>query len=122
MRKQLGVTLSGLIFWLALVAFVGLMAAKLLPAYIEFFSVKKIFATMEKAGEMQGTVAEIRKAYDRRNAIEDVKNVQGSDLEIQRGPGGETVVTASWSAKVPMVYNASACLDFFVSTDKSQSQ
>ena len=122
MRKQQGVSLSGLIFWLALLGFLGVMAAKLLPAYIEFFAVKKIFATMEKAGELQGTVAEIRKAYDRRNAIEDVKNVQGSDLEIARGPGGETVVTAAWSAKVPMVYNASACLDFVVSTDKSQSQ
>lgn len=122
MRKQQGVSLSGLIFWLALLGFLGVMAAKLLPAYIEFFAVKKIFATMEKAGEMQGTVSEIRKAYDRRNAIEDVKNVQGSDLEIARGPGGETVVTAAWSAKVPMVYNASACLDFVVSTDKSQSE
>jgi hypothetical protein len=122
MRKQQGVSLSGLIFWLALLGFLGVMAAKLLPAYIEFFAVKKIFATMEKAGELQGTVGEIRKAYDRRNAIEDVKNVQGSDLEIARGPGGETVVTAAWSAKVPMVYNASACLDFVVSTDKSQSQ
>ena len=50
MRKQQGISLTGLIFWLAIVAFVGLMAAKLLPAYIEFFAVKKIFATMEKAG------------------------------------------------------------------------
>jgi len=122
MRKQHGVSLTGLIFWLAILGFLGIMASKLLPAYIEYFAVKKIFATMEKAGEMQGTVSEIRKAYDRRNAIEDVKNVQGQDLEIQRGPGGETVVTATWSAKVPMVYNASACLDFVVSTDKSQPQ
>ena len=122
MRKQHGVSLTGLIFWLAILGFLGIMASKLLPAYIEYFAVKKIFATMENAGEMKGTVGEIRKAYDRRNAIEDVKNVQGQDLEIQRGPGGETVVTATWSAKVPMVYNASACLDFVVSTDKSQPQ
>jgi hypothetical protein len=122
MRKQHGVSLTGLIFWLAVIGFLGVMGAKLLPSYIEYFAVKKIFATMENAGEMKGTVGEIRKAYDRRNAIEDVKNVQGSDLEIARGPGGDTVVTASWSSKVPMVYNVSACLDFYVSTDKSASQ
>jgi len=118
MRKQQGVSLTGLIFWLALLGFVGVLAAKLLPAYIEFLSVKKIFATMENAGEMKGTVSEIRRAYDRRNAIEDVKNVQGSDLEISRGSGGEPVVTAAWSTKIPMVYNISACLDFVVTTEK----
>jgi len=118
MRKQHGVSLTGLIFRLALIGFVGLMAAKMLPAYIEFFAVKKIFATMENAGEMKGTVAEIRKAYDRRNAIEDVKNVQGADLEISRAGGGETVVTAAWSTKIPMVSNVNACLDFLVTTEK----
>jgi len=116
MRKQHGVSLTGLIFWLGLLAFLGVMAAKLLPAYIEYFAVKKIFATMENAGE--GTVGEIRKAYDRRNAIEDVKNVQGADLEIARGAGGDTVVTAAWSTKVPLVSNANACLDFVVTTEK----
>jgi len=118
MRKQHGVSLTGLIFWLAILGFLGIMASKLLPAYIEYFAVKKIFATMENAGEMKGTVGEIRKAYDRRNAIEDVKNVQGSDLEIARGAGGETVVTAAWSTKVPLVSNANACLDFVVTTEK----
>jgi hypothetical protein len=118
MRKQQGVSLTGLIFWLALLGFVGVMASKLLPAYIEYFAVKKIFVTMENAGEMKGTVGEIRKAYDRRNAIEDVKNVQGADLEITRGSGGEPVVTAAWSTKIPMVSNANACLDFVVTTEK----
>jgi Domain of unknown function (DUF4845) len=118
MRKQHGVSLTGLILWLAVLGFLGVMAAKLLPSYIEYFAVKKIFATMENAGEMKGTVGEIRKAYDRRNAIEDVKNVQGSDLEISRGAGGETVVSAIWSAKVPLVSNANACLDFVVTTEK----
>jgi hypothetical protein len=121
MRKQHGVSLSGLIFWLAILGFIGVMAAKLLPSYIEYFAVKKIFATMENAGEMKGPVNEIRRAYDRRNAIEDVKSVQGSDLDIARGAGGDTVVTAAWSAKVPLVANINACLDFYVSTDKSAS-
>jgi hypothetical protein len=117
MRKQQGVSLVGLIVWLAALAFFGLMAAKLLPAYMEYFSVKKMFAQMEAQGDTKGTVGEIRKSFDRRNAIEDVKNVEGKDLEISKA-GGETVVTATWSAKVPLVGNASACLDFVVTTEK----
>ena len=117
MRKQHGVSLMGLIITLALLGFFGVMAAKLLPAYMEYFSVKKMFAAMEQAGDTKGTVYDIRKSFDRRNAIEDVKNVEGKDLEITKS-GGETVVTAAWSAKVPLVGNASACLDFVVTTEK----
>jgi hypothetical protein len=100
---------------LALVGFFGILAAKLMPSYIEYTSVRKIFAAMEKNGETNGTPNEIRRAYDRRNAIEDVKNVQGRDLEV-RNQGGETIVSADWSVKVPLVGNISACIDFSVST------
>jgi hypothetical protein len=117
MRKQLGVSLSGAIFWMVIIAFVGVMASKLLPAYIDFFAVKKIFAAMEQNGDTKGTVASIRDAFDRRNAIEDVKAVAGRDLDISKA-GGETVVTAAWSQKVPLFNNLSACMDFVVTTEK----
>ena len=117
MRKQRGVSLMGAIFWMAIIAFTGVMAAKLLPAYIDYFAVKKMFAAMEQNGETKGSVANIRDAYDRRNAIEDVKAVNGRDLDISKA-GGETVVTAAWSQKVPLFNNLSACMDFVVTTEK----
>jgi hypothetical protein len=117
MRKQRGVSVIGLIVILSLLGFFGVMAAKLLPSYVEYFSVKKIFATMENAGETKGTVRDIRKAFDLRNAIEDVKAVKGEDLEITK-EGGETIVSANWSVKIPLVQNLSACVDFSVTTAK----
>jgi hypothetical protein len=117
MRKQRGVSLMGAVFWMAIIAFTGVMAAKLLPAYIDYFAVRKMFAAMEQNGETKGTVANIRDAYDRRNAIEGVKALTGRDLEISKA-GGETVVTAMWSQKVPLFNNLSACMDFVVTTEK----
>jgi hypothetical protein len=117
MRHQRGMSLTNLIVGLGLLAFFGVMAAKIVPAYIEFYQVKKIFAAMEQGGDFNGTVSEIRNAYNRRNTIEDVKSVQGNDLEVTKG-GGETVVTATWAVKVPLIYNASACLDFSVTNAK----
>jgi hypothetical protein len=117
MRKQRGVSLTGAIFWMAIIGFTGVMAAKLLPAYIDYFAVRKMFAAMEQNGETKGTVAHIRDAYDRRNAIEDVKAVVGRDLDISKA-GGETVVTAAWSQKVPLFSNLNACMDFVVTTEK----
>jgi len=115
MGKQRGVSLTGLIITLAILAFLAVMGAKLLPAYIEYFAVRKIFAAMVQNGDTKGTVPEIRRAYDTRNAIEDVKSVQGRDLEVTK-EGGEAVVTANWSVKIPLVANVSACIDFTVTT------
>jgi hypothetical protein len=117
MRKQYGISLMNLIVGLAVVGFLGVMAAKLLPAYTEYFSVKKILAAMDQAGDLKGTVGEIRRNFDKRNAIEDVKSILSDDLEVTKD-GGETVVSASWSVRVPMVSNINACLDFTVTTAK----
>ena len=117
MKQQRGVSLKGLIVWLAILGFLAVMAAKLMPAYIEYFAVKKMFSSMEQAGDLKLSVREIRKSFETRNTIEDVKSVKGEDLEIGK-EGGETVVTATWSTKVPLVSNISACLDFSVTTAK----
>ena len=117
MRRMKGIGLVQLIVTLAVVGFIGLMAAKMMPAYIEYFSVKKMFAAMETTGETKGTVRDIRRAYELRNNVEDVKSVKAEDIEITK-EGGETVLTATWSARVPLVSNISACIDFMVTTAK----
>ena len=115
--KQLGFELKTAIYWMAILGFLAVMAAKLAPSYIEYYSVKKMFKAMEESGDLKGTVRDIRLAFDKRNAIEDVKNVRPDDLEITK-EGGEAVVSASWSVRIPMVYNISACLDFTATTAK----
>ena len=56
MRRQRGIGLVQLIVTLAVLGFVGLMVAKCMPSYLEFFSVKKMLAAMEQTGETSGTV------------------------------------------------------------------
>jgi Tfp pilus assembly protein PilE len=119
MRQQHGISLMNLIVTLAVLGFLAVMAAKLVPTYIEYFKVKKIFSAMVAAGDTKGTVGEIRKSYQRRNTIEDVHSVTEQDIEITK-EGGETVLSATWSAKVPLVSNISACIDFSVTTANSQ--
>jgi hypothetical protein len=118
MRKQRGISLTGTIFWLAILGFVGIMAAKLMPAYVEYYAVKKILAALEAQGVTKGTVRDIRFGYEKLNAVEDIKSVRGDDLEITKSSGGDAVVSATWSVRIPMVANINACLDFFVTTEK----
>ena len=78
---------------------------------------RELAVGMEQAGDLKLSVREIRKSFETRNTIEDVKAVKGDDLEIGK-EGGETVVSANWSVKIPLVSNISACLDFSVTTAK----
>ena len=117
MRKQRGITLMGALAGMIVLAMVGLFAAKLLPVYLEYFAVKKVLASIEASGDSKGTVRDIRLSFDRRNMVEGIKEVKGDDLEVTK-EGGEAVITATWSVKVPIVYNFSACLDFVATTAK----
>lgn len=114
---QRGITLTGAIVGMLVIAAVVLFAAKLLPSYLDYFSVQKLLKAMETTGDTKGTVKEIRNSFDRRNSIEGVQTVKGDDLEISK-EGGETIVAVNWSVKVPIISNFSACLDFSVSTAK----
>lgn len=115
LRRQRGLSLMQVVVWGMAIAILALAMAKLLPAYLDYYAVKKIFATMQQAGDTKGTVRDIRVSFDRRNSVEGVKDVKGDDLEITK-EGGETVITASWSVRVPMMHNLSACLDFVATT------
>jgi hypothetical protein len=117
MQKQRGISLMGLIITLGVLGFLAVMAAKLMPAYIDYFAVKKIFKSMEQAGDLKNSVRDIRRSFDTRNTIEDVKSVKGEDLEVTK-EGGETILSANWSVKIALVANVSACLDFSVTTAK----
>jgi hypothetical protein len=121
MRKQRGITIMGVLVTLGVLGFCGVMAAKLLPAFNEYQSVKKMLKTMEQSGKTKGNVRDIRRAYETLNGIEDVKSVRGDDLEITK-QGQDTIVSATWSAKVPMVANVNACIDFHVSTAEEAAE
>jgi hypothetical protein len=116
-RTQRGITLTGALAGMIVLAFLGLLAAKLLPAYLEYFSVMKVLRAMEAAGDTKGTVREIRNSFEKRNMIEGIQSIHGDDFEVTKD-GGETVMTGNWSVKVPIIYNVSACIDFTATTAK----
>src|SRR5258706_16250406 len=111
MRKgQLGLSLKTAIFWMALIGFFGVMGAKLFPAYVEYYTVKKMLRQMDEAGDLKGTGRDIRNSFDKRNAIEDAKNVRPHDLEITK-EGGEAGGSGNPSLRIPLGADVSPCPD-----------
>ncbi len=120
MKYQRGMTSIGWVVVLAMVLSYVFIGIKVVPAYLEFFSVKKILATMSKdPGFAAMSPGEIRKSFERRIAIDYVSAVTSQDLDISK-EDGENVVSVEYSQKIPLVYNISVLLDFSASTGGSK--
>ncbi|MHB1620672.1 MAG: DUF4845 domain-containing protein [Sulfuricella sp.] len=116
MRKQQGATLVGMLFIAALVGSGLILAAKLVPAYLEFMSVKKILNSMATSGDLKTlSPKELQASFFKRADVGYVKSVKPEDLTISR-EGNQSVVTVEYSIKVPVVANISACMDFTASS------
>jgi len=111
-NKQRGMTTFSVVFLIGGIAVAAFLVLKLLPPYLEYFSVKKVMAAMAKQEDLQNmTPPDIRKAFDRRASIDNITVVEGKDLEISK-ESGDTVVSVEYSVKIPLVANISAVVDF----------
>ncbi len=113
---QRGMGFIMLIFIFAVCAVVLLLGLKLFPVYSQLFNVKSVMKGLAASEEVRsGTVAEIRKSFDRRATIGYVEVITKDDLEITK-EGGETVVTAAWQQKIPLFTGYTLLIDLSVST------
>jgi len=115
-NRQQGITLMGLIALGVILIFVALLGMKLVPSYIEYGSVKKALAgiAVDTRGR-NASVADIRRAFDNRSAIDDINSVKANDLEISK-EGNEYLVSAAWRREIPLFANLGIYIDFTAST------
>jgi hypothetical protein len=111
-KRQQGLGFAGVIILLIAIVFIAIIGMKLVPAYIEYFTIKKAITGMTQSGELRGaSVADVRKAFDRRTAIDDITALRPEDLEITK-EGNEIVVSFAYEKRVPLFYNISVLIDF----------
>ena len=111
MNKQIGVSMIGILFISIGMVLVAVGGMKVAPAYIEYMSVKKAVAGIVQGGEARGTVADIRKAFDKRAQVDDINVISGTDLEISK-EGNDVVVAFAYPKKIPLFGNVSIYFDF----------
>lgn len=120
--RQGGMSLIGFVLLLALLAFAALVAFKTVPAIVEYYTIKKNINAIVKGGEARGaSVADIRKAYDRRASIDDTPSMTGADLDVSKEKG-EVVIAFSYSRKVHLFGNVSLLFDFEGSTSPGDAK
>lgn len=112
MKNQKGLSLTTLLLGLVVFALVAVAAMKVGPAYMEYATIKKDVAAIVQSGEARsGSVADIRKAFDRRATIDDITAITAQDLDISKD-GGDVVISFSYPKKVPLFSNVSLLIEF----------
>jgi len=116
-KRQLGLSLMGLIIGAVVLILVILLGLKIFPPYLEFFTAKKHI--MNIANEQRGgSVADIRRSWQMKTAIDDVRSISEKDLEITK-EGGEVVISFAYRKDVPLFANVGVYLDFAATSKAS---
>jgi Tfp pilus assembly protein PilE len=111
MHKQKGATLIGMLLVGIIIVFAAIIVMKIVPAYIEYFSVKKVFGAMAADPSMkEATPAEARSSFERRIDAGYVTVVKPDDLDISRASGK------------PLFGNLGIYMDFSASTAPEAAQ
>jgi hypothetical protein len=116
-KTQGGATFLGMLIVGAMLVFVALVVMKMVPAYTEFMSVKKVMKAMHDEPLEDMTKPEIRESFDKRASTAYIDSVKGSDLSVEKGLDGKTVVSVEYQITKPIMGNVSVLMDFAASSD-----
>jgi hypothetical protein len=116
-QRQRGVSIVGFIIIAALAVLTVMVVFRAVPAYIEWYTVKKVMAnTLETSREPFALFA-FRRDFDLKASADYIESVRGSDIEVAK-EGNQLVATASWSRVLHLVGNVSLLLEFEATATK----
>jgi uncharacterized protein DUF4845 len=115
--RQSGITIIGFLFVAAVFLSLAIIGFRVLPSYIEYFSVEKILRQVIDGSPDGVTLAEVRRDFDRRSGADYIESIRPSDVELTK-EGNEITVSAAWTKTLHLVGNVSILLEFEASASK----
>ena len=116
-HRQRGLTMTGFLFTAILAVAVVMIGFRMLPPYIEYFTVKKIMAKTLEDSKQGFTLYQFRRDFDLKASADYIDSVQGSDIQVMKD-GNALVATASWTRTLHLVGNVSLLLEFEATATK----
>ena len=90
-ERQRGMTLIGMLLLLILIGFVAVIAMKVVPVYVQYYSIKSTIESVRKESVSSMTTVDIQNAIQKRFDTGYVENVKAKDLKIRHVPGGKAL-------------------------------
>ena len=112
MHGQKGVSLTGLILVLIAIALIATLGFKVVPAFIEYNTIKKIFQSMAEDPTLRSARRpELERAWAARATVDNIQSLDGSLIDYTKEADG-WLISAEYSRKVPLFRNTALCIDF----------
>jgi hypothetical protein len=90
--RQRGMTVIGMLLVMIVVAFVALIGMKVVPMYVQYFSIKSTIESIRKEPQVaQMTPIDIQNAIQKRFDIGYVDNISARDLKIRNERSGRVL-------------------------------
>ena len=110
MRRQRGLSMIGFLFVAAVLVVCALLAFRMIPSYIEYYTVKKALEDALQEGN-DPTQLSVRRSVERKLAADYVDSVTAKDVQVTK-TGNKITASVSWEKKLPLVHNVSLVMDF----------
>ena len=114
--RQRGMAVTSWIFIIALVLFFALLGIKMIPTYMEFYSISKILDSVaEERSLKNASTRQIRKIFDRRININSIYDFDPKSLKFRHGTGeykGKLIMEVKYEVRKKMAGNVDVVMSF----------
>ena len=116
-RHRQGGTMTGFLLTAFVAVAVVMIGFRMVPPYIEYFTVKKIMAKTLDDSKQGFSLYQFRRDFDLKASADYIDSVKGSDIEVSK-EGNNLVASASWTRTLHLVGNVSLLLEFEATATK----
>lgn len=118
MNTQRGITITGFLVFAIIFIAALLLAFKIGPAYMEYFTIQKTFRALAAEPSMKtASRGEFNSAWNARAGVDNIKAISYDDVQIDKDGSG-IVLSAEYSVRVPLFGNLSALMEFKPRSDQ----
>ena len=101
-RRQRGLTLIGLLFWGSVIAVLAVVAMKVFPTVLEYYTVQRVVDRIAAANP--ATVPQVRQEFDKATLTEySIQSVKSSDLVVTKDANDRVVIEFAWDKEIDVV-------------------
>ena len=109
--KQRGLTIIGFLLVAAVTIIFVAVGARMVPAYVEYFSVQKSLEKTLADVKDPTMIVDVRKTFSKYIQTDYIDSVVPDDLDVQK-EGNVVTGTVTWARKLHLAGNVSLYLDF----------
>jgi hypothetical protein len=100
-RPQRGLSLIGLLFWGGVIAVLAVVAMKVFPTVLEYYTVKKVVDRI--AAGNPATVPQVRQEFERATQVEySIQSIKSSDLSISKDGNDKVVIEFAYDKEIDL--------------------